>query len=146
MSHDKKEKNGPMRFRVDAWYANQDIIAPLLPLNTKLNIFFVENQCHILALQLYYSVSTARCVFAMSPSLRRNSWNENEKKRLFSLVWTGPKLRSKVRLLLEHWYIKGADSPFVSWGRSVFVLQRHHCKNGISMLSWPSAPFKVVLC
>ena len=47
--------------------------------------FLVENQCHIVALNMYYSVSTTRCVFAMSQSLQRNSWNaakENGREKI----------------------------------------------------------------
>ena len=40
--------------------------------------FFVENQRQTVALNMYYSVSTALCVFAKSPSLQRYSWNASK--------------------------------------------------------------------
>ena len=42
--------------------------------------FSVENH-HSVALNIYYSVSTAICVFAVSPSLQRYSWNALKENR-----------------------------------------------------------------
>ena len=54
-------------------------------------LYLVENQCHIEALNVYYSVSTARCIFAMSMSLRRNSAAKgNGGGKIVFAVWTGP--------------------------------------------------------
>jgi hypothetical protein len=41
-------------------------------LHQRLLLFLLENQRQTVALNMYYSVSTARWVFAMSLSLRRN--------------------------------------------------------------------------
>ena len=48
-----------------------------------------------MALNMYYSDSTAQCVFAMSPSLRRYSCNaakENGGEKIVLPIWTGPRL------------------------------------------------------
>ena len=56
----------------------------------RLLLFFVENQCHTEALNMYYSVATARFVYTMSPSLRRYSRNAAKEnigeKIVFALV------------------------------------------------------------
>ena len=64
--------------------------------------FLVENQHHIEALNMYYSVSKARCIFAMSPSLQRNSWNAKEGKDSFRPCGGGLKYIQMALIVLVH--------------------------------------------
>ena len=139
-----------VRIRLDAWYANDDFIAPppaghplefrlivlfdliciifvalnTAPWNTNCKLknrfsaqstrfnncfllldcmfahapprllhFLVENQRHTMALNMYYSVSTARCVFASDRLYREipeTHQRKMEGKRSFLPVWRGP--------------------------------------------------------
>ena len=60
------------------------------------SLFLIENQHHTVAMNMYYSVSTAPSVFAkvhLHIDITKTHQRKTEGKRSFSLVWTGPEVR-----------------------------------------------------